>query len=75
MFLQGSDKITNTVKLLRKEFMLDFLDNLQLADTMRDLCDSYNRSYHEMSTATEDVWECIERVAIEIARRKTDNPQ
>ncbi|MBP2029363.1 hypothetical protein J2755_000283 [Methanohalophilus levihalophilus] len=61
--------MSETVKTLRPDFDLRYIDNGQLADTMRDLCESYDQCYHEMSTATGTVWESIERVAKEIVRR------
>jgi len=62
------------IKLLREDYDLTSESSLELANMMDDLCHEYDMCYHEMSTETERVWSCIERIASEIVRRKTETP-
>ena len=59
----------NKIKLLRQGFNLSELNDLELAQIMRERCELYDKCRSEISTATSDVWENIVRIAKEISKR------
>ncbi len=66
----------NKIKLLRQGFNLSELNDLELAQIMRERCELYDKCLSEISTATRmintatsDVWENIVRIAKEISKR------
>ena len=61
------------LRVLNPNYDISKEDDLTLALTMKDLCESYNEARHEMSTGVLDVWNDIERVAQEIVNRKNNN--
>ena len=59
----------DTVALLNKDYDLSGDTDLELARIMERLCSEYQMCRNTLSSATLDVWNCIVRVAKEIARR------
>ncbi len=59
----------DTVALLNKDYDLSGDTDLELARIMERLCSEYQMCRNVLSSATLDVWNCIVRVAKEIARR------
>lgn len=57
------------VKTLDDEFDLTALSEVELAQIMEELCKEYDKCYHEMIPAYDDVWKSIKRVSQEILRR------
>ena len=57
------------LRLLSEEYDLTSVDDTELATIMKEMCETYIMCRHELSTATLEVWGCIERVSKEIARR------
>lgn len=62
-----------TIRLLSENYNLGNADDGELADIMKELCETYIMCKYELSTATLDVWGCIERVSKEIVSR-VDEP-
>ena len=58
------------IPILNKEYDIQGISDIELANTMEKQCEIYDMAYHEMSTAILDVWEAVERIAEEIVRRK-----
>jgi len=63
----------DTVALLNEDYDLSGDTDLELARIMERLCSEYQMCRNTISTATLDVWNCIVRVAKEIARRGGEN--
>lgn len=57
------------IRLLSKEYDLTIVDETELATILKEMCERYIMCRHEISTATLDAWECIERTSKEIVRR------
>ena len=57
------------IRVLNPDYDLTSESDLELAETMKELCEVYIMCRHEISTATCDVWASIVRVAEEIVRR------
>ncbi|RLG68596.1 MAG: hypothetical protein DRO11_08865 [Methanobacteriota archaeon] len=57
------------IRVLNPNYDLSQESDLELAETMKELCETYVMCRHEISTATCDVWASIVRVAEEIVRR------
>ena len=64
--MSNEDKI----RILNPDFDLSEIKDLELIETMQDLCNTYVYCRYGMDTATEDVWESIVRVAEEIVKRE-----
>lgn len=61
------------IRLLNPDYDLKADSDLELAQTMKELCETYAMCRYEISTATCDVWRSIVKVAREIVRRtRTD---
>jgi len=63
--------MTDMIRMLNKDYDLTAIDETELADTMKELCETYLMCRYEISTATLDVWDSIVRVSKEIVRRST----
>ena len=57
------------IPVLNPDYDLSLDSDLELAQTMKRLCDEYEKHYYTLSTAICEVWGCIVRVAQEIVRR------
>jgi len=62
--------MTYMQQMLNPKYDLKMISNEELAEIMRQLCDNYDMCYHDISTATLDVWASIIRVAKEIVDRE-----
>jgi len=61
--------MTDMIRMLNKDYDLTVIDETELADIMKEICETYLMCRYELSTATLDVWDSIERVSKEIVRR------
>jgi len=57
------------IPVLNPDYDLSADSDLELAQTMKQLCSEYEMCYYTVSTAICEVWDCIVRVAEEIVRR------
>lgn len=57
------------VRTLNPVYDLTRESDLELAQILKELCESYEKCRYEVSTATGDVWTNIKRIAAEIVRR------
>ena len=62
--------MSEKVALLNEDYDLSMDSDIDLVETMKQLCDEYEMCRNSISTATCEVWNCIVRVAEEIVRRK-----
>ena len=60
----------STIKLLSKDYDLSKESDIELVHTMRDVCETYYKCYHEISTETNTAWECVVNVAIALVQRR-----
>jgi len=61
---------TDVLALLNKDYDLSVDSDLELAMTLKTLCNEYIMCCYALSSATCEVWGCIVRVAKEIVRRE-----
>jgi len=57
------------LRVLSEDYDLTSVDDTELATIMKEMCETYIMCRSGLSTATLDVWACIERVSMEIVRR------